>query len=62
MRRFLVVAMVASCMLLQGCFTMMSVDNEKYWAVPAAVPLDIVTSPAQMMGLGIIIWKVSGAK
>ena len=61
MRKGTMVVMVASCMLLQGCFTVMSVDKKQYWAVPVAVPLDIVTSPAQL-GLGIMIGDLAGVK
>ncbi len=61
MKKCLMIVAIASCMLLSGCFTVMSVDQKQYWAVPVAVPLDIVTSPVQL-GLGYMLGGMAGVK
>ena len=62
MKKIIAVVLAVSCMLLQGCFTVMSVENKQYWAVPVAVPLDAATLPVQV-GIGYYILSAfAGAK
>ena len=46
---------LAAMMLGTGCCTMRACDTENYWAVPLAVPADVVLHPLELVGLGLLL-------
>ena len=58
MKKILAAIMLASSLLLSGCYTSMAVHDEKYWAVPIAVPADVVLFPGQVFLMSMFCgWK-----
>lgn len=50
MKKMKAIMMLASSLLLSGCFTKMATQKENYWAVPVTVPVDVVLLPGQLLG------------
>ena len=50
MKKIMAILMLVSSLLLSGCYTRMAVEEENYWAVPVAVPVDVVLLPGQLLG------------
>ena len=50
LKKIMAGVMLVSILLLSGCYTRMAVQEENYWAVPIAVPVDIVLLPGQLLG------------
>ena len=50
MKKIMAILILVSSPLLSGCYTRMAVQKENYWAVPIAVPVDVVLLPGQLLG------------
>ena len=46
---------LAAMMLGTGRYTMRACDTKNYWAVPLAVPADVVLLSLELVGLGLLL-------
>ena len=60
MKKIMTVMMLESSLLFSGCCTRMAVQEENYWAVPIAVPVDVVLIPGQLLGELVVMSMFGG--